>query len=1050
MALPLGPAPDPEAIRSLLGGSRHARIFERARGALERTDGEPTGSISLAGLDADELVGLAGLISAKRTPQEGGRLAIARLDAALRASRLGCGIRDAVEALGGPIALRRAERTAATEARDALWSEAFGDPLVAADPALAIWLGELRRTGLVRRLGGPSGREEKLLQTALDVLRRLDEPRSLERLATAVTGDAHALDDGMPLATLVLKAVAARTGLPFATDAESRRELWSAAGVAVDDLASVVLVAGLRLSSADPLARAISGFAESGQPARLTLRTITGLVDVGALRSEARTVYVCENPSVVRAAVEAVPDLRVPLIATEGQPSTAARLLLRTLREQGVTLRYHGDFDWPGLRIARLVIERVGARPWRFRASDYRAAVGRSGAVLRPLVGDRAASPWDPALAAAMAERGLAVFEEQTIEALIDDLSTASRLAIDPILVAGERAASMPSAAGAGPTVHEPTTSADWDTWISPTRTRAFALGDPLLDWLGRHGRERGFVPDDERDGFDPRTDFGAFVRAQGERFEAAVVALFETHDQIVRIATEPAHSRSRERLDATLAAMRAGVPIIAGAVLRDEPSRTYGVADLLVRSDVLARLFPDAIPDDDVAMGAPLIGAAHHHYRVVDIKFHTFEVRADGSAGEGDSLPYLVQVWLYNRMLGRLQGYRPKSAYLLGRNWTARGGDERGGGCLERLARVDEDRWLDSRDLSLKELALRGVDWIRRLRAGGAGWDVVPRPSVPELYPHLRNTEDAPWHAAKAEIGSALGELTVLPRMNSDRRALAHAAGIQRWDEPGLSAAQLGITTQDGVALCNAVLAANQSLVRTVLPGRVGRADPAWRTAARVEFFVDFETVNNLGDDFTRLPAMGGQALIFQIGCGWFGNGAWQFAQWTAERLDPAFEGRIIEAWLATMGTVVADAGATLADARIIHWSPAEPVNLETAYNAARTRHAEAAWPIELPWFDFLSRVVRAEPVSVTGAFNFGLKSIAKAMRAAGLIETTWGDGPTDGLGAMVGAWWCDGEARRTGVPMTELELMREIGAYNEVDCRVMAEVVGWLRAYR
>jgi len=52
------------------------------------------------------------------------------------------------------------------------------------------------------------------------------------------------------------------------------------------------------------------------------------------------------------------------------------------------------------------------------------------------------------------------------------------------------------------------------------------------------------------------------------------------------------------------------------------------------------------------------------------------------------------------------------------------------------------------------------------------------------------------------------------------------------------------------------------------------------------------------------------------------------------------------------------------------------------------------------------LERVIRAEPVAVTGAFNFGLKSIAKAMHAAGFISTIWADGPTDGLGAMVATW--------------------------------------------
>ena len=62
-------------------------------------------------------------------------------------------------------------------------------------------------------------------------------------------------------------------------------------------------------------------------------------------------------------------------------------------------------------------------------------------------------------------------------------------------------------------------------------------------------------------------------------------------------------------------------------------------------------------------------------------------------------------------------------------------------------------------------------------------------------------------------------------------------------------------------------------------------------------------------------------------------------------------------------------------------------------------------------------------------------------------LVETTWTDGPTDGLGAMIGAWWCDAEAERTGVTLPEIELMAETGRYNEVDCRSMAEVLAWLR---
>lgn len=55
----------------------------------------------------------------------------------------------------------------------------------------------------------------------------------------------------------------------------------------------------------------------------------------------------------------------------------------------------------------------------------------------------------------------------------------------------------------------------------------------------------------------------------------------------------------------------------------------------------------------------------------------------------------------------------------------------------------------------------------------------------------------------------------------------------------------------------------------------------------------------------------------------------------------------------------------------------------------------------------------MRKEPVVVRCALGFGLKAIAKALHAHGLITTSWRSGPTDGLGAMVGAWWCEEQAR-------------------------------------
>jgi hypothetical protein len=165
------------------------------------------------------------------------------------------------------------------------------------------------------------------------------------------------------------------------------------------------------------------------------------------------------------------------------------------------------------------------------------------------------------------------------------------------------------------------------------------------------------------------------------------------------------------------------------------------------------------------------------------------------------------------------------------------------------------------------------------------------------------------------------------------------------------------------------------------------------WYEPPAVEFYVDFETVSSLDDDFSTFPARGGQDLIFMIGCGHIEDGEWRFECFTADTLTEPDEAKIIDAWFEHMGAV-RDRLAPDVDPQVIHWSHAEVSWLEEAHYAAVKRHPEKDWP-HPNWFDFLMRVVREEPVVVRGAHGFGLKPSPKAMHALGLVESVWGDGP-------------------------------------------------------
>lgn len=592
-----------------------------------------------------------------------------------------------------------------------------------------------------------------------------------------------------------------------------------------------------------------------------------------------------------------------------------------------------------------------------------------------------------------------------------------------------------------------PGDQSEWASWVSASRTRNFALADPIMDWLDAWGSELGFTRDTKLPGYDPRTDFTQLVFRQGRLFEESVVAHLRTRVPVLTVATDWEDIQSLTKAEETFAAMVAGVPVLHQAVLRNPDRRSYGAVDLLVRSDVLSGLFPNSLDDTDALLPAPGLGT-RWHYRAVDIKFTTLHLLASGDLGNAGSAPaYKVQLWLYNEALGRLQGFTPPTAFLLGRGWeqTVAGITSRGVSCTERLAAVAHGGDV-ARGVSIADLACQAIAWVRRVREMGSGWRVIPEPSVPELYPNMTNQQDSPWRATKREIADSLGELTLLWQVGMRGRQQGHSLGVTNWRDARCTAAAVGVSGDKRSGTLDAILDVNQHEDGPpVRPRRVHAAEDQWRPVPELEFYVDFETVSDLADDFSRIPLRGGQPLIFMIGCGHFENGTWCFRAFTADRIDEDSEAHIIDSWIAHMSMVRTRLSAAV-EPLIFHWSAAEVSNYETAYNSARARHPDRSWPT-LKWFDFLQRVARDEPVVIRGAMGFGLKTIAGALYDLGLITIQWRDGPVDGLGAMVGAWWCHQEAQAHNCSMIETELMKQIAEYNEVDCHVLAEIVSYLR---
>ncbi|MET7712981.1 TIGR02679 family protein [Streptomyces sp. NPDC005407] len=407
---------DAERLGRLLGDPGLAWLVDRARQRMAR--GRPlTGPLTLSHPDESQRRAAESLLG--RVPRAGRSLTVRldTVDAILRRSGVSPdGLGVAVVALTGPVTLHAATR----DKEERAWEEAYA-PLGTLDAELADWAERIRRDGLVRRLARTPEAAGPLVDAAVRALRSLpvSPPMSRATFAARNLSGAHALDEGTPLAALVLSGLRSVTGFPDGAGAEWRREAWASAGLLRDDVSSTVLSLNLRGSPS------LDWMADTGEPAVLTLRSLTRHTPVPAVTTTG-TVHVCENPAVMSAAADTFGRACPPMVCLQGQPSAAALTLLRGLSAQGAGLLYHGDFDWGGVRIATALRRSVPWRPWRYTAAHYWAAAARV-AEAPDLTGAPAATPWDPALAVALAERGVRVEEEVVLDDLLSDLERQAR-----------------------------------------------------------------------------------------------------------------------------------------------------------------------------------------------------------------------------------------------------------------------------------------------------------------------------------------------------------------------------------------------------------------------------------------------------------------------------------------------------------------------------------------------------------------------------------------------------------------------------------------------
>jgi uncharacterized protein (TIGR02679 family) len=354
-----------------------------------------------------------------------GRLRLAELDRALRASRLATPLRVVLEDyLEGPLVTSQEARAH----EDAAWHELMAHTASGAVPGwVSGWLREEERALRAewRRHDRSWGPGLKAAVEAASVLDQFVEATELPRLAYDTSGDAHTLDSDQIAGRLFERLLLHRhreAGLSLPLSAEDRETLFAMSGLAIDELSSTVHVVGL--VGPDLL---VTGAREAWHVLALPLRTLYAVAR--DIRAHRNVVFAVENRSVLSALHRELADLPVQryptLVCTGGHVSLATLRLLDHLTGRGATIRYSGDFDAKGLMIADALASRFCAAfdLWRMDVSAYHRALGarRIEARIEPGPLARRAAERFPGLRDAIGERG-AAYQEGLTPLLIADV----------------------------------------------------------------------------------------------------------------------------------------------------------------------------------------------------------------------------------------------------------------------------------------------------------------------------------------------------------------------------------------------------------------------------------------------------------------------------------------------------------------------------------------------------------------------------------------------------------------------------------------------------
>lgn len=595
----------------------------------------------------------------------------------------------------------------------------------------------------------------------------------------------------------------------------------------------------------------------------------------------------------------------------------------------------------------------------------------------------------------------------------------------------------------------------DFSKYITPSRIKNYVMGLQDIDIIKRDNLNDTIS---EGKKYSPKTlincgiNFEKYVYDElRSKFDCEEVDL--DYDEYCKIKSDQKFDYVKFLNDKTRRLMLNGTPIILQGVLLDNYTCTWGIADIIIRSDYISSVFDNFIEDDEINTGCDISKPYNkeYHYRIIDIKYSKINLNFDGTnmTDKNEQKFYKHQVCMYTSMLKHIQNYVPNYAYVIGTKY------EYVRTINKKKNKYRFDRWnrnigkinFVNNDKNIINSVLRSIVYRRE-------FDYYPEEfnfdSNPELRPNMKNKSMPEYSMIRKNIAQKYKDLSLVYLLSTKEREKQFDLDVYDYD------------SIDKVLLNSC--AKNFLCGHEYIPDKLDIYDKF-----ESEYFFDYENLNG-----ERVKMLNGiyepefnSDHLFMIGLTFeskdnidimdimenlkiktkfvhyddkiFMNKKYEFVCFYLEKLiDEKYMIDDMMKFIMKRNELLG-----IIDYRMFHWSQAEKRINNVVFNRIKTNNRndiKNKFEQNCQYVDLL-KIFKDNKICVRGMSKYGLKNVANAFKKNGYIKTDWEGGKySDGLVAML-----DCEIMYS--KGFDQEIIDKVLDYNRIDCDVLFEIVEYMR---